>query len=222
MAVKRVIPEKGTMKATTTKQFGDACEMLVVAKLTLNGMPTVKLPDTWPGYDLIAQPSDRAPQRISVKGTRRTDAPAGHGHPRGGGTLALEAGMDVETPAIYGYGPVLAKAVENGRVSESLLDESVRRVLRDKFALGLFDDPYVSEDPAEIGTVGERGRRAVPAARRRVGDVAQERGRSPAASAATSRRSRSSDRTPTTSRSASRPTRIPAALKMLQARATRR
>lgn len=71
MAVKRTIPKGGTMKATTTKQFGDACEMLVVAKLTLNGMPTMKLPDTWPGYDLIAQPADRAPQRISVKGTRR-------------------------------------------------------------------------------------------------------------------------------------------------------
>lgn len=31
----------------------------------------MKLPDTWPGYDLIAQPVDRTPQRISVKGTRR-------------------------------------------------------------------------------------------------------------------------------------------------------
>ena len=48
MAVKRVIPEKGTMKATTTKQFGDACEMLVVAKLTLNGMPTVSYPTRGP------------------------------------------------------------------------------------------------------------------------------------------------------------------------------
>jgi beta-xylosidase len=64
-------------------------------------------------------------------------------------SLALAAGMDVELPAVHGYGQVLAKAVESGRVPESQLNESVRRVLRDKFALGLFDDPYVPEDPVE-------------------------------------------------------------------------
>ena len=77
--------------------------------------------------------------------------------PEEAGALALAAGMDVETPAVYGYGQVLAKAVENGNVPESLLDESVRRVLRDKFALGLFDDPYVPEDPAEIRSVASEG-----------------------------------------------------------------
>jgi beta-glucosidase len=42
-------------------------------------------------------------------------------------------------------------------VPESLLDESVRRVLRDKFALGLFDDPYVPEDPVQIRAVASEG-----------------------------------------------------------------
>jgi beta-glucosidase len=46
------------------------------------------------------------------------------------GALALKAGMDVETPAVFGYGQVLAKAVRDGKVPESLLDRSVRRVLR--------------------------------------------------------------------------------------------
>ena len=55
--------------------------------------------------------------------------------------------MDVELPMVHGYGQVLVKAVESGKVSESQLDQSVRRVLRDKFALGLFDNPYVAEDP---------------------------------------------------------------------------
>jgi beta-glucosidase len=73
------------------------------------------------------------------------------------GTLALSAGMDVETPAVFGYGHVLAKAVRDGKVPESLLDRSVRRVLRDKFALGLFDNPYVAEDPVEIRTVASEG-----------------------------------------------------------------
>jgi predicted XRE-type DNA-binding protein len=53
--------------ATTPKQMGDACEMLVAAELTLAGVPSLKLPDNWPGYDVIAQPRDRGPQRVSVK-----------------------------------------------------------------------------------------------------------------------------------------------------------
>lgn len=51
----------------TSKQMGDACEMLVAAELTLAGIPAMKAPDYWPGYDAIAQPVDRPPQRISVK-----------------------------------------------------------------------------------------------------------------------------------------------------------
>jgi beta-xylosidase len=73
------------------------------------------------------------------------------------GALALAAGMDVETPSVFGYGQVLIKAVQSGKVPESLLDRSVRRVLRDKFALGLFDNPYVSEDPFVIHTVASEG-----------------------------------------------------------------
>jgi len=51
----------------TSKQMGDACEMLVAAELTLAGIPALKVPDNWPGYDVIAQPLDRPLQRISVK-----------------------------------------------------------------------------------------------------------------------------------------------------------
>lgn len=51
----------------TTKQMGDACEMLIAAELTLAGVPSIKGPDNWPGYDVIAQPPNRYPQRISVK-----------------------------------------------------------------------------------------------------------------------------------------------------------
>jgi beta-xylosidase len=77
--------------------------------------------------------------------------------PEEAGALALAAGMDVETPNVFGYGEVLAKAVRSGKVSEELLDRSVRRVLRDKIVLGLFDNPYVPEAPAEIRTVAGEG-----------------------------------------------------------------
>jgi hypothetical protein len=52
----------------TAKQMGDAGEMLVAAELTLAGVPALKAPDSWPGYDVIAQPRDGSkPLRISVK-----------------------------------------------------------------------------------------------------------------------------------------------------------
>lgn len=57
-----------TTRPYTSKQMGDACEMLVASELTLAGVPAMKMPDNWPGYDVIAQPRDGgAPQRISVK-----------------------------------------------------------------------------------------------------------------------------------------------------------
>jgi hypothetical protein len=49
------------------KLMGDACEMLVAAELTLAGVPALRVPDLWPDYDVIAQPPDDGPQRISVK-----------------------------------------------------------------------------------------------------------------------------------------------------------
>jgi hypothetical protein len=52
----------------TSKQMGDACEMLVAAELTLAGFPAAKMPDNWPHYDVVAQPKNGGPlQRISVK-----------------------------------------------------------------------------------------------------------------------------------------------------------
>lgn len=65
--------------------------------------------------------------------------------------------MDLELPGVHGYGQVLAKAVQSGKLSESQLDESVRRVLRDKFGLGLFEQPFVREDPIEIRKVATEG-----------------------------------------------------------------
>lgn len=39
--------------------------------------------------------------------------------------------------------------VRDGRIDEARIDASVRRLLRVKFQLGLFDDPFVDEDAAE-------------------------------------------------------------------------
>jgi beta-glucosidase len=43
---------------------------------------------------------------------------------------------------------LLVSLVRSGRIAESRIDESARRLLRDKFRLGLFDDPYVDPEVA--------------------------------------------------------------------------
>jgi beta-glucosidase len=49
---------------------------------------------------------------------------------------------------------LVIQLVEQGRITEERLDTSVRRLLREKFILGLFDDPYVDVDHA-ASTVGK-------------------------------------------------------------------
>jgi beta-glucosidase len=49
---------------------------------------------------------------------------------------------------------LVVQLVEQGRISEQRIDLSVRRLLREKFVLGLFDDPYVDPDHA-AATVGK-------------------------------------------------------------------
>ena len=60
---------------------------------------------------------------------------------------AITAGsdMDMESRAYVRY---LADLVETGKVDGKLVDDAVRRVLRVKYALGLFDDPYRYADAA--------------------------------------------------------------------------
>jgi beta-glucosidase len=60
---------------------------------------------------------------------------------------AITAGsdMDMESRAYVGH---LATLVKAGKVDVKLVDDAVRRVLRIKFALGLFDDPYRYSDVA--------------------------------------------------------------------------
>lgn len=54
---------------------------------------------------------------------------------------ALEAGVEMDMEGNL-YGTVIAGQVRSGRIPESVVDEAVRRILRVKFALGLFDHPY--------------------------------------------------------------------------------
>ena len=66
----------------------------------------------------------------------------------GAAILALNAGVDVDLPAIQSYSH-LARLVNEGRVDAKLVDRAVRRILKIKFELGLFDNPYVDPNEAE-------------------------------------------------------------------------
>jgi beta-glucosidase len=63
--------------------------------------------------------------------------------------LALEAGLEVELPRTEFYGDALERAVREGLVPMEVVDEAVRRVLRAKFLIGLFDNPFVDPEEAK-------------------------------------------------------------------------
>ena len=62
------------------------------------------------------------------------------------GVMALQAGVDVDLGALA-YGK-LADAVKKGLASEAEVDSAVAHVLKRKFEMGLFDNPYVDPKKA--------------------------------------------------------------------------
>jgi beta-glucosidase len=82
--------------------------------------------------------------------------------------LALKAGIDIDMMA-QAYRNGLPAALERGRVSMVEVDTAVRRVLRLKERLGLFDDPYRRGSRREtVETVARRKELARSVARRSV------------------------------------------------------
>lgn len=69
--------------------------------------------------------------------------------------LAANAGSDMDMES-YGYVEHLAALVRDGKVSEDKINDAVRRILRVKFQLGLFDDPYkYCDETREQQTMGK-------------------------------------------------------------------
>lgn len=64
-----------------------------------------------------------------------------------GAYRAVNAGIDVSmTPLSLKFNEALLELVQEGRISEARVDESVRRVLRLKFEIGLFENPFPRND----------------------------------------------------------------------------
>ena len=67
-----------------------------------------------------------------------------HGHAKNAkqaAQIAANAGSDMDMES-YAYVDELANLVREGLVDEALINDAARRILRVKFELGLFDDPY--------------------------------------------------------------------------------
>ncbi len=63
------------------------------------------------------------------------------------GILAMRAGVDIDMSDAV-YADSMGAAVRSGRIPIALVDSAVKRVLRLKYALGLFDDPFRFNDVA--------------------------------------------------------------------------
>ncbi len=126
-------------------------EMVMTSFNTLNRIPATGnsdymrtlLRDTWGFHGMLI--SDwAAVNELELQGIANDMAESAD--------LAIHAGVDMDmcTPV---YASSLKKLVADGKVSETLIDESCMRVLELKNKLGLFEDPYhhaEQADPKEV------------------------------------------------------------------------
>jgi beta-glucosidase len=69
--------------------------------------------------------------------------------------IAIKAGSDMDMES-YAYIDHLKSLVATGKVDDAVIDDAVRRVLRVKFELGLFENPYkYCNEAIEKATVGK-------------------------------------------------------------------
>ncbi|CAG9620790.1 glycoside hydrolase family 3 N-terminal domain-containing protein [Sutcliffiella rhizosphaerae] len=118
----------------------EGCEMVMTAFNTVDGIPASGnkklmrdlLRDEW-GFDGVIISDWGAVKELIPHGVAEDEREAAK--------KALEAGVDIEMMTAC-YAKSLQELVESGEMSESLIDESVLRILQLKNKLGLFENPY--------------------------------------------------------------------------------
>ena len=82
-----------------------------------------------------------------------------HGHAKDNkhaAEIAANAGSDMDMES-YAYVNELAALVREGKVKEAYIDDAARRILRVKFELGLFEDPYkYCDEQREKEVIGQQ------------------------------------------------------------------
>ncbi|APG60661.1 beta-glucosidase BglX [Christiangramia salexigens] len=66
--------------------------------------------------------------------------------------IAVKAGSDIDMEG-GAYEAGLQQLVNEGKVDEKLIDDAVRRILRVKFKMGLFEDPYRYSNPELLKSI---------------------------------------------------------------------
>jgi len=67
--------------------------------------------------------------------------------------LALKAGIDVELPNREGFGKQFISYAKKNKIDEAEIDRAVLNVLKTKFLLGLFENPYQDENVENIKAI---------------------------------------------------------------------
>ena len=106
----------------------------------LNGVPATG--DVWLQREILKGKWDFEGFVVSDWGSIAEMIP--HGFAKDGkqaANLAIKAGSDMDMESNL-YVSQLSKLVKDGEVDETLIDDAARRILKVKFELGLFEDPY--------------------------------------------------------------------------------
>ncbi|NJY63454.1 beta-glucosidase BglX [Salinimicrobium sp. CDJ15-81-2] len=74
--------------------------------------------------------------------------------------IALKAGSDMDMEG-GAYETGLVELVKEGKVEEELINDAVKRILRVKFKLGLFEDPYRYSNPQAMSQIDQAAHREV-------------------------------------------------------------
>lgn len=69
-------------------------------------------------------------------------------------TRAIEGGLDVIFQTSYDHAKLFMPPFLDGRIPADVMDRAVARVLRAKFEMGLFEDPYVARVPNSVVPAG--------------------------------------------------------------------
>lgn len=118
----------------------EGCEMVMTAFNTVDGIPASGnkklmrdlLREEW-GFDGVMISDWGAVKELIPHGVAEDEREAA--------LKGLEAGVDIEMMTAC-YAKNLGDLVESGELSETLIDESVLRILNLKYKLGLFENPY--------------------------------------------------------------------------------
>lgn len=113
-------------------------------------------------FDGLVLSEGRGISTLLYEGVARTQKEAG--------AMALKAGVDVGISFESAYMRDLVENVKEGKVPMSLVDRAVRRILKQKFRLGLFERPLVDPQHA-VQTVNNRAHQDIALQAAREGIV---------------------------------------------------